>query len=167
MRQSLPGLIKALCDNLQTEVLPDLGSDHARVQLAGVLDTLAKLAPMISWSPDSLHEQLASMQVGINDILERARQTGYSPPECVMPDPSNIENQQALEHAVRHGEQVCADLTDWLFDSIHSLPATLHHELDARLRQTMRDALASERRLIAKADFTAMTHVQPTHRSSP
>ena len=48
-------------------------------------------------------------------------------------------------------------LTDWLFDAGATLARPLQAELDAILRQAMREQLIIQRKLIPLTDFGAMT----------
>ena len=53
MNGSLPALVEALRRALREEVAPDVAGDHARTQLAAVVDILGKLEAMIVWSPEA------------------------------------------------------------------------------------------------------------------
>lgn len=157
MNQPLDQLIEVLCASLCAEVLPELRSDHARSQLAGVLDTLTKLERMVVWSPDVLQEQLAAMRGGIDVVIARVRQAGATPPVAGLPALPPQARYAELEQAVRAGERALADITDWLFGKAHGLAPGDRQAIEQLLRDTLRAALMPERKLVAKADFTSMT----------
>lgn len=157
MNQSLTKLVESLRRALRDDVLPELQTDHARSQVAGVLDILGKLEHMLVWSPDALREQLALIEAGYTAIAERAAVAGHVVPMGAALSQSDLIHQADLEQAVRHGELRLGALADWLFNQKSALPADLWRELDALLRGTLRNALASERRLIPRGDFSGMT----------
>lgn len=157
MNQQLDKLIEVLCASLRNDVLPELQSDHAVTQLAGVLDTLTKIERMVVWSPDVLHEQLGAMRGGIDAMIACAQDVGAHAPVTGLRDVPPHARHAELEAAVRAGEQALADITDWLFGKEHGLPAGTRQDMDQLLRETLRAALMPERRLVAKADFNAMT----------
>ena len=157
MNSSLTGLIEGMRRALREDIRPELATDYARSQVAGILDILGKLERMLAWSPDALRERLGILKAGGAAIAARAAAAGYTAP----PDPSPVRSEALrhadLEHAVRAAEQRLVALTDWLFDSPAALPGDLHSELDALLRSTLRDALVVERRFVSRADFSSMT----------
>ncbi|RYX91463.1 MAG: hypothetical protein EOO28_25510 [Comamonadaceae bacterium] len=63
MNQSLEALMGSMRRALEGEIQPELQSDHARSQLAGVLDVLRKIESMVVWSPDVTREQLEVLEV--------------------------------------------------------------------------------------------------------
>jgi enamine deaminase RidA (YjgF/YER057c/UK114 family) len=161
MNQSLPGLLEGICRSLREDVQKELTTDHARTQLAGVLDILDKLERMIVWSPDAMRERLEAMRAGAAGIEARAVAAGFSPPAGAVVEvsgaPARPLLQADLEHAMRQSDQHFAALTDWLFDDASALPPDLRSELDAQLRVTLAAALRIERRLVPRADFSSMT----------
>ena len=70
--------------------------------------------------------------------------------------------QADLERALSAAEQQLVALTDWLFEPSNALTTDTRAELDRLMRETLRATLMSERRLIARADFTAMNSPGPT-----
>jgi hypothetical protein len=177
MPQALPELIASIRRALDDSIRPELSSDFARVQLAGMNDILAKLERMVVWSPDLLRQRLSAMQGGVDRMVALASAHGHAPAidlarappaqptqahlERVQPDqtqPDQTQPDQAqLELAVRAAEQRLALLTDWLFDPSSGLPATLCQQLNAILRATLREEVLAERRMVPRGDFLAMT----------
>jgi hypothetical protein len=173
VNQSLPALVDGLLRSLREVVLPELQSDHARGQLAGVLDVLGKFERLLVWSPDLLRSQLETVQTGCSDIIARAAAAGVVVPTAIGPEsitqpnlksatgsttePTSMPLQQAdLELALIEAEQRLIALTDWLFEPSNALTTDIRVELDRLMRETLRSTLMSERRLITRADFTAM-----------
>jgi hypothetical protein len=159
VNQSLQALVGSIRRSLREEILPELGSDHARSQLAGVLDILGKMESMVVWSPDVTREQLVLLDTCIADAMARITVAGLVGPADM--DPSGIaashENQATLEGALQDAERRFARLTDWLFDAPQHLPSALSDELHALLRMTLRSTLKAQRRLVPSADFSSMT----------
>ena len=155
MKQSVPALIHAVRLSLAEAVQPELASDHARAQLAGVLDILAKLERMVVWSPDALGEQLRLLQHGCDAFTALLAREDVRTPEF---------RQAAgvpVKEAVRFAEEHVMLITDWLFDPSHSIADSVRAELDRILQQTLRQTLIIERRLIPLTDFTAMSSAAP------
>lgn len=151
MNIELSKLIEALRRTLQDNVLPELRTDHARGQLAAVQDVLGKLERMAVWSPDAAAQQARVLTDGCALFLARLAQSGVElAPPVSGAGGTTQEALQAAEAQVMH-------LTDWLFDVGASLPRPVHAELDAILRQTLRDQLTLQRKLIPLTDFGAMT----------
>jgi hypothetical protein len=159
MNQSLHALVGSIRRSLREEILPELASDHARSQLAGVLDILGKMESMVVWSPDVTREQLVLLDACIVDAMTRIEATGLGGPAGMKPASAvaTHADQATLEAALRDAEQRFARLTDWLFDAPQDLPAALRDELHALLRTTLRNTLKAQRRLVPSADFSAMT----------
>jgi hypothetical protein len=161
MNQSLPDLLKVISRSLREDVQRELTTDHARTQLAGVLDILEKLGGMIVWSPNAMRERLEAMQTGAASFEARARAAGFAPPDrsgfTGATSPDRLLRQDGLEQAMRESDEHFVALMDWLFDSASDLPPDLHEELDAQLRSALNAALRIERRLIPSADFSSMT----------
>ncbi len=159
MNQSLPKLIDSMRRALREEVQPELSTDHARSQLAGVLDILAKVERMLAWSPDVLREQLGILRSGDEAVMALAVRHGVTAPAtaAAVTTTDASMTQAELEQAVRAGEQRIAQLTDWLFDPATPVRGSVQAEVDATLRDTLRQLLVAERKLIPRADFGAMT----------
>lgn len=157
MNQSLIGLLEGVRRSLRDDVQAELTSDHARTQLAGVLDILGKLERLVVWSPDALRERLDVIEAGCASIALRAVSSGHPPPPHALPALPALMRQADLEQALRRAEQRLAALSDWLFDPAAELPPALRRELDSALRATLRSALVVERRLVQRADFSSMT----------
>jgi hypothetical protein len=187
MPQALPELIASVRRALDESIRPELSSDFARVQLAGMQDILAKLERMVVWSPDLLRQRLSAMQSGVERMVALASAHGHArainlacaapahptqaqpeqaQPEQAQPEqaqPEQAQPEQAhleqahLEQAARAAERRLALLTDWLFDPASDLPVALHQELDAILRATLREEVLAERRMVPRGDFLAMT----------
>jgi hypothetical protein len=155
MKQSLPELVRAARIALGEAVQPELASDHARSQLAGVLDILAKLERMVVWSPEALLEQAKLLQGGCDAFNARLAQEGVSLPALSMPAGAPAETQ--AEAAARAAEESVMQLTDWLFDPSHAIAESARADLDRILQQALRQALIVERKLIPLTDFTAMS----------
>jgi hypothetical protein len=177
VNQSLPALINGLLRSLREVVLPELQSDHARGQLAGVLDVLGKFERLLVWSPDLLRSQLQTVQTGCSAIVAAAAATGVVVPTAISSESTTEPNskpttepnskpttepnsppllQADLERALSAAEQQLIALTDWLFEPSNALTTDTRVELDHLMRETLRTTLVSERRLITRADFTAM-----------
>ncbi|MES2631336.1 MAG: hypothetical protein V4669_00115 [Pseudomonadota bacterium] len=131
--------------------MPDTTTDHARTQLAGVLDILGKLEAMVVWSPEAQRQQLAALERGLDAFARRAAQAGEtvairSTDETAIP-----------EVQLRLAESQVMRLTDWLFEPTRKLDANTRNELDAILRDAMREQLRIERKMIPLTDFSSMT----------
>jgi hypothetical protein len=161
MNQSLGDLLEGMRRSLREVVQPELSTDHARTQLAGVLDILGKLERMVVWSPDSIRERLDVTDAGVSFIEERLRTAGFAPPAAAPAAAVQAGTgpllQSELVEALRRADMRLAILTDWLFEPTAALPVALRTELDAHLRATLAAALKIERRMIARADFSSMT----------
>ncbi|OGA58423.1 MAG: hypothetical protein A2710_23555 [Burkholderiales bacterium RIFCSPHIGHO2_01_FULL_64_960] len=145
MNTDLARLIKALRRALNDAVAPELNSDHARGQLAAVHDILGKLAGMVVWDPQALKAQTQALAEGNQAFAARAAQAGLALPAC-----GSGTDLAGAETRTRQ-------LTDWLDRQEAVLPAPLAAELDAILRQTLREQLRIERKRIPLTDFSAMT----------
>ena len=169
MTQSLAALLESMRRSLRADIRPELSSDHARTQLAGVVDILAKLESMISWAPDPMRERLDLIDAGCAAIERRAAEAGHAAPGgWVRSSTCELHRQVDVEQALGRAEQRLAALTDWLFADGSALPPGLRRELDQLLRDTLRSALAVERRLTPRADFSSMTGAAaPAHRDAP
>lgn len=154
---TLTGLVETLRNALRQGVAPELKSDAAHAQLAGVIDVLDKLERMAVWSPALLRERISVLDAGCAAILLHACASGVAAPvepPCKLPAQST---QVQVEEALRGAEGRMARLADWLFDAQAAPPAPLRDELDRLLRATLRDALAVEKRLTTRADLSGMT----------
>jgi hypothetical protein len=151
MKQSLPELVRAARIALGEAVQPELSSDHARSQLAGVLDILAKLERMVVWSPEALREQAQLLQGGCDAFNARLAAEGMRLPALSIPvdAPAQAQARAAEAHVMQ--------LTDWLFDPSHVIADATRTDLDRILQQALRQALIVERKLIPLTDFTAMS----------
>lgn len=159
MNQSLEALMDSIRRALGEEILPELQSDHARSQLAGVLDVLGKVERMAVWSPDVTREQLELLQACIAQAVARIAAAGHAAPPGIAPaDEAEIPCvQAALEAALADAERRFARLNDWLFSPPAGLPAALVEELHALLRAALRNTLKAQRRVVPSADFSSMT----------
>ncbi len=145
MNTDLARLIEALRRALNDAVAPELSSDHARGQLAAVHDILGKLAGMTVWDPQALQAQAAALRSGNQAFEARVAEAGLTLP---MGDGgADLPGAEARTRA----------LTDWLDQQNAALPAPLAAELDAILRQALREQLRIERKRIPLTDFSAMT----------
>lgn len=151
MKQSLPELVRAARIALGEAVQPELTSDHARSQLAGVLDILAKLERMVVWSPEALREQATLLQGGCDAFNARLAAEGMKLPAFSIPADAPAQAQ------ARAAEAHVMQLTDWLFDPSHAIADATRADLDRILQQALRQALIVERKLIPLTDFTAMS----------
>lgn len=147
MNGSVAALLDAVRRGLRESVQPELGSDHARVQLAAVLDILAKLERMADWAPTIVREEHEALEAAIDDVAFRARAAGLTLP---------------AGHAGTGSLDACRDrirqLSDWVFDAVP--PGELRDRLDAALRAGLRAAVAAERRHVPRTDFSAMTEAK-------
>ncbi len=152
MNTDLARLIEALRRTLDEAVAPELSSDFARGQLAAVHDILGKLAGMAVWDPAALQEQAQALRHGLARFAERAAQAGVAPPPGTdVAEPAELGAAQARTR----------ELADWLDAQAGALPADLAAELDAILRDTLRDELRLQRKRIPLTDFSAMTAAAP------
>ena len=149
---NLVKLLEAARLALADDVLPEIISDHARSQLAGVLDILSKFERTVTWSTDNLLERQKIIEAGLAAITECANRAGYPPPPppLLAATVSPLSRQSDFEQAVNRAEQQLSGMADWLFGSGTALPSDLRNEVDAILRQTLRDDLIVERRLISR-----------------
>lgn len=154
MNQSLPELILATRVALAESVRPEITSDHANAQLAGVLDILAKLERMVVWSPVALREQAALLDAGCSAFSARLASEGMRAPASSAVAPTE---EVPSDGAAMAAEARLKGLTDWLFDPSLDIAAALRVDLERILQQAMRQALIVERKLIPPTDFSAMT----------
>jgi hypothetical protein len=159
MNQSLEALMGSVRRALSDEILPELVSEHARSQLAGVLDVLGKIESMVVWSPDVTREQLELLDACLAQAAARIAGTGLACPDITChPDHNQFAHTQAgLEAALADAERRFAILTDWLFASPAGLPAEVGKALHELQRTTLRNTLKAQRRLVPSADFSSMT----------
>ena len=141
---SIDALIGALCASLRADVLPELTSDHARSQLAGTLDILAKLQVMCDWSASMQCEEQAMLERSIRAVTQHALASSITPALVTTPGEPLLETQARMR-----------ELIDWLFDA--PLPPALREELHALLRPILHEQVAAQRRRIPRADFSSMT----------
>ncbi|MDO8906568.1 hypothetical protein [Hydrogenophaga sp.] len=162
MNQSLEALMSSVCRALQEDILPELSSDHARSQLAGVLDVLDKVESMVVWSPDVVREQVDLIESCLSKAVVFIAASGHSAPSGIAADePVNPATQTALLAALADAEYRFARFTDWLFSPPERLPGPLSVELHELLRTTLRNTLKAQRRLVPSADFSSMTAPRP------
>lgn len=147
MNADLAALIRAVTSTLRDGVRPHVADEQARIQLAAVLDVLGKLEGMAAWAPDALAQQAQVLAAGCAAFEARAAQAGLP-----LPPPDGGESAPDLARAERRAVQ----LTDWLFAQ-DGLDAALHAELDALLRQALRQQLLAERKRIPLTDFASMS----------
>lgn len=153
MNQSLDALMGSIGRALREEILPELQSDHARSQLAGVLDVLGKVQHMVVWSPDVVREQLDLLEDCLAQAVARIAAAGETAPAGLVPAaPRPSATQADLRRALADAERRFARLTDWLFAS----PGE-RAELHELLRTALRNTLKAQRRLVPSADFSSMT----------
>lgn len=157
MNQSLPELIEGMRRALREDVQGELATDHARSQLAGVLDILAKLERMVAWSPDVLHEQLRTLERGCEAFARLAGTAVDAEPAPASALTGTPPSQGELEAAVREAEARLNRQTDWLFAHGAALEPALRERLHGQQQQTFRALLLAERRLVPRANFGAMT----------
>lgn len=158
MNQSLEALMGSICRALREEILPELQSDHARSQLAGVLDVLGKVESMVVWSPDVTREQLDLLEACLAQAAARLAAADHAGPAGIAPAaPVSPETQAALQAALADAERRFALLTDWIFSLPAGLPTPLSEELHDLLRTALRNTLKAQRRLVPSADFSSMT----------
>lgn len=162
MNQSLEALMGSIGRALREEILPELQSDHARSQLAGVLDVIGKVQHMVVWSPDVAREQLDLLETCLAQAAARIAAAGEAAPAGLAPAaPLLNATQTDLQRALAQAERRFARLTDWLFVSPGELPAPLRAELHELLRTALRNTLKAQRRLVPSADFSSMTAPSP------
>jgi len=158
MNQSLEALIGSMGRALREEILPELSSDHARSQLAGVLDVLGKIESMVVWSPGVLREQLDVIEACLRQATGRIAALGHAAPTGIEPGAGAPSVDQAeLQAALADAERRMARLIDWVFSPPASMPAAGLHELHDLLRTTLRHTLKAQRRVVPRADFSSMT----------
>lgn len=175
MDAPVSALLAAARRALDEAVRPELRSDHARSQLAGAMEILAKLERMADWSRGMVDEECAALEKGIAQFEVRAqhhaRGLGLSPlPPFGLSTskPTQIastgsaradggESEGASTSSARTEESHARIrlLTGWLFDTVP--PGPQRDELDALLRNTLREAVAAERRHVPRTDFSSMT----------
>lgn len=149
MNTDLSRLIEALRRALTESVAPELNSDFARGQLAAVHDILGKLAGMAVWDPQALQAQAQALREGNQRFAECAARAGLSVPPGG--DAAGLDAAQARAR----------ELTDWLDANGPALSPEPLNELDAILRQALREQLRVERQRIPLTDFSAMTAAAP------
>lgn len=149
MNTDLSRLIEALRRALSDSVAPELSSDFARGQLAAVHDILGKLAGMTVWDPQALQAQAQALNEGNQRFAECAARAGVA-----LPAGGDAAGLDAAQARVR-------ELTDWLDANGAALSPGPLIELDAILRQALREQLRVERQRIPLTDFSAMTAAAP------
>lgn len=158
MNQSLEALVGSIRRALHEEILPELESDHARSQLAGVLDVLGKVESMVVWSPDVAREQLVLLETCIAQSMTRLAAAGYTPPHGIAATKTVAPaTYGALQIALADTERRFALLTDWLFSPPSGLSMSCREALHDLLSTALRNTLKAQRRLVASADFSSMT----------
>ena len=158
MNQSLDALMGSIRRALREEILPELESDHARSQLAGVLDVLGKIESMVVWSPDVTREQLELLEKCMAQAAARITAAGCAGPAGIASAGASTPATQAvLQAALADAERRFALLTDWLFVAAGDLPAPFREELHDLLLTALRNTLKAQRRLVPTADFSSMT----------
>jgi hypothetical protein len=150
MTTHLPHLLDAIRRTLREAVAPEVASDHARGQLAAIDDILGKLAGMTVWSPQADEAQAHALRTGIEQFRSQA---AGAPSVPALPQPAVAAGVPALQVA----EADISALVDWLDRARDALAPTVFSELDATLRQALREQLRVQRRLIPLTDFGAMT----------
>lgn len=162
MNQSLDALVGSMRRALREEILPELASDHARSQLAGVLDVLGKIASMVVWSPDVVREQIDLLDGCLTKAVDRVAAAGLRGPSDLAPGaPQPADTHAALLIALVDAESRFDRLTDWVFSPAAELTTPLRAELHELLRATLRNTLKAQRRLVPSADFSSMTAPRP------
>ena len=146
MNSELLALFRSMIASLHANVRPHVASEHARLQLAAVLDVLGKLQGMTCWSPDALHEQAEALQAGTRAFEAHAAEACVELPVPPQGGPGGLPRAEAR----------AVQLADWLFEN-PTLPAPLRTELDALLRAALRQQLLAERKRTPLTDFSAMT----------
>lgn len=149
MTTDLGRLIEALRRTLNDTVAPELSSDFARGQLAAVHDILGKLVGMAVWDPQALQAQAQALREGHRRFAECAARAGL-----VLPVGGDAAGLDAAQARTR-------ELSDWLDANGPTLAPALAAELDAILRQALREQLRVERQRIPLTDFSAMTAAAP------
>lgn len=145
MNGPVSALLQAAQRSLLDAVRPELHSDHARSQLAGVLEILAKLERMTDWAPVMLREEQQALDAAAARFEAKAAEAGLVLPGAAPGGAGARAASQAR----------CRQLSDWLYDT--QAPGPLRDALDACLRVGLREAVAAERRHVPRTDFTAMT----------
>lgn len=140
MTASIRGLLHSLQRTLREDVRPELSSDHARAQLAGALDILSKLEPLVDWSAALVDAQAQPMLRALGQAEEAARQAGCP-----------------LSFAGADVEEQVRALIDLAFDPSTPWPPALREQIHALLQPALRESVAARRRLIPKTDFSSMT----------
>jgi hypothetical protein len=171
MNQPLDALMGSIRRALREDILPELQSDHARSQLAGVLDVLRKVESMVVWSPDVTRVQLDLLEACLAQAAARIAAAGHTGPAGIAPaSTARPATQAALQAALVDAERRFALLTDWLFSPPVGLPTPISEELHGLLRTALRNTLKAQRRLVPSADFSSMTaprHPAGTQGDSP
>jgi hypothetical protein len=146
MNMALPALLEALRRSLRETVQPELRSDHARSQLAGVLDILGKLERMTDWLPAIEQEEHDALVKGLDAVAKLAAAAHVSLPSG--PEPATGNATEACRERLRR-------LSDWLFEA--ELAPAIRNEMDALARAALRESIAAQRRRIPRTDFSSMT----------
>lgn len=147
MNGSVRALLDAARSGLREAVRPEMLSDHARAQLAAVMDILAKLARMSDWAPVIVREERNALEAAIADVESRAAAAGLSLP----PGRAGDDRSAACRDRIRQ-------LSDWVFEAVP--PGDVRNQLDAALRAGLRAAVGAERRHVPSTDFSAMTEAK-------
>ena len=161
MNIELPQLVQALCRALEDHVQPELHTDYARGQLAAVQDILCKLERMVVWSPEVAAQQARVLEQGCAQFGAAVAQAGIAlplPPSI----PADGADAATRDATLREAEMQLMQLTNWLFDAGATLTRPLQADLDAILRQALREQLIIQRKLIPLTDFGAMTSAAKT-----
>lgn len=162
MNQSLEALVGSMRRALREDILPELTSDHARSQLAGVLDVLGKLESMVVWSPDVAREQLELLETCLSKAANLIADAGQAGPAGAVPAVRSAPvTHAALQAGLADAERRFALWADWLFAPQKDLPPPVSDALHELLRTALRNTLKAQRRLVSSADFSSMTAPSP------
>lgn len=147
MTAGIKGLLRSLQRTLCEDVQPELQSDHALSQLAGAIDILGKLEPLVDWAPAPLEAQ----ETPLLDALERAQDAARAA-GC-----PTVLVAGSTDARVRN-------LIDLAFDKQTGLPPALVEEIHALLLSALRESVTAQRRLISKTDFSSMTSTRDSQK---
>jgi hypothetical protein len=144
MNGSVPALLSAARRALVQTVQPALQDEHARSQLAAIIDLLAKLERLADWSPAVVQEERGALMAAVAKVQATAAAAGVSAPHL-------NDSQDSVEAA----RALVRKLSDWAFDEV--APGPVQEQLERELREGLRAAVAAERRHVARTDFSKLT----------
>jgi hypothetical protein len=156
MNQSLSALLGGAKRALKSDIVPELTSDYARAQAFALVDILEKLEKTVAWSTAPIHEELALLSDACSELERCAAEMDDSLPSW-SPAATCKDEDDALDAELTAANARLIAITDWLYAPRGCLPGASRALLDALLRKSLIRVLDLQRRVITRADYSAMS----------